>query len=155
MDVQLIAPGGVVRGTNEQCSGQLLATQNSRRGDGASNLKAASWIATVAGNGMTSPRGKNRSRELRSAIVKGHSQMAKFAPRSSSTHIGSVPPRSLVPWASTEAEMARDFTTGKAQTVTTQDFNEQVKRLFADKSDPRAAEQRTKNLKGNTPFQKG
>ncbi|GJE40818.1 hypothetical protein [Methylobacterium persicinum] len=51
--------------------------------------------------------------------------------------------------------MARDFTTGKAQTVTTQDFNEQVKRLFADKSDPRAAEQRTKNLKGNTPFQKG
>lgn len=81
--------------------------------------------------------------------------MAKFAPRSSSTHIGSVPPRSLVPWASTEAEMARDFTTGKAQTVTTQDFNERVKRLFADKPDPRAAEQRTKTLKGNPPFQKG
>jgi hypothetical protein len=51
--------------------------------------------------------------------------------------------------------MAREFTTGKAQAVTTEDFNERVKRLLADKPDPRKGEQRTKNSKGNTPFQKG
>jgi len=51
--------------------------------------------------------------------------------------------------------MARDFTTGKAQPVTREDFNERVKRLLADKPDPRKAELRGKNFKGNTPFKKG
>lgn len=72
----------------------------------------------------------------------------------SRTHIRSNPPRNSVPWASTEAGMARDFTTGRAQAVTTEDFNERVKRLLADKPDPRASERRTKNSKGNTPFKK-
>lgn len=50
--------------------------------------------------------------------------------------------------------MARDFTTGKAQAVTTEDFNERVKRLLADKPDPRKAAAQTKNFKGSTPFKK-
>jgi hypothetical protein len=50
--------------------------------------------------------------------------------------------------------MAREFTSGKAQPVSREDFNERVKRLLADKPDPRKAEGRTKNVKGNTPFAK-
>lgn len=53
-----------------------------------------------------------------------------------------------------EAEMARDLPTGKAQGVTREDFNERVKRLLANKPDPRKAEARTKNFKTNTPFKK-
>ncbi len=51
--------------------------------------------------------------------------------------------------------MARDLPTGKARSVTTEDFNERVKRLLADKPDPRKAEPRNKNTSGNTPFRKG
>ncbi len=36
--------------------------------------------------------------------------------------------------------MARNLPTGKAQAVTTADFNERVKRLVANKPDPRKAE---------------
>lgn len=54
-----------------------------------------------------------------------------------------------------EAKMARDLPTGKARSVTTEDFNERVKRLLADKPDPRKAEPRNKNTSGNTPFRKG
>lgn len=54
-----------------------------------------------------------------------------------------------------ETEMAREFPSGKAQPVSREDFNERVKRLLADKPDPRKAEGRTKNVKGNTPFAKG
>ncbi|WP_267427010.1 hypothetical protein [Methylobacterium sp. GC_Met_2] len=50
--------------------------------------------------------------------------------------------------------MARELTTGKAQSVTPEDFNERVKRLLADKPDPRKAEPRGKNYRGNTPFSK-
>ncbi len=50
--------------------------------------------------------------------------------------------------------MARALPTGKAQSVSSEDFNERVKRLLADKPDPRKAEPRTKNSKGNTPFKK-
>ena len=50
--------------------------------------------------------------------------------------------------------MARELTTGKAQHVTAEDFNERMKRLFADKPDPRKAEPRNKNFKANTPFKK-
>lgn len=50
--------------------------------------------------------------------------------------------------------MARALPTGKAQSVSPQDFNERVKRLLADKPDPRPAEGRTKNMRGNTPFKK-
>jgi hypothetical protein len=53
-----------------------------------------------------------------------------------------------------EAEMARELTTGKAQHVTPEDFNERMKRLFADKPDPRKAEPRNKNFKANTSFKK-
>jgi hypothetical protein len=53
-----------------------------------------------------------------------------------------------------EVEMAREFRTGKAQAVTPEDFNERVKRLLADKPDPRKAEPRSKNFKANTPFTK-
>lgn len=53
-----------------------------------------------------------------------------------------------------EARMARDLPTGKARSVTTEDFNERVKRLLADKPDPRKAEPRTKNSRGSTPFRK-
>jgi hypothetical protein len=51
-----------------------------------------------------------------------------------------------------EAEMARELTTGRAQAVTPEDFNERVKRLLADKPDPRKAEQRNRNFKGSTRF---
>ena len=50
--------------------------------------------------------------------------------------------------------MARELTTGKAQHVTPEDFNERMKRLFADKPDPRKAEPRNKNFKANTSFKK-
>ena len=50
--------------------------------------------------------------------------------------------------------MARTLITGRAQTVTTEDFNERVKRLLADKPEPRKAEPRSKNFKANTPFAK-
>ena len=53
-----------------------------------------------------------------------------------------------------EAEMAREFTTGKAQAVTPEDFNERVKRLLADKPDPRKAEPRGKNYKSSNAFTK-
>jgi hypothetical protein len=54
-----------------------------------------------------------------------------------------------------EAEMAREFTTGKAQAVTPEDFNERVKRLLADKPDPRKAEPKGKNFKSGNPFTRG
>ncbi|SFV13051.1 hypothetical protein [Methylobacterium sp. UNCCL125] len=50
--------------------------------------------------------------------------------------------------------MAREFRTGKAQAVTAEDFNERVKRLLADKPDPRKAEPRGKNYKSSNPFTK-
>jgi hypothetical protein len=53
-----------------------------------------------------------------------------------------------------EAKMARELTTGRAQSVTPEDFNERVKRLLAGKPDPRKAEPRNKNYKANTPFSK-
>lgn len=59
-------------------------------------------------------------------------------------------------WATkAEAKMARELTSGKAQPVSREDFNERVKRLLADKPDPRKAEVRAKNFKGSTPFVKG
>jgi hypothetical protein len=51
----------------------------------------------------------------------------------------------------TEAEMARELTTGKAQAVTPEDFNARVKRLLADKPDPRKAETTRKNFKTTKP----
>ena len=50
--------------------------------------------------------------------------------------------------------MAQELKTGKAQTVTSEDFNERVKRLLANKPDPRKAEPRGKNFKANTPLKK-
>jgi hypothetical protein len=50
--------------------------------------------------------------------------------------------------------MARELTTGKAQSVTPEDFNERVKRLLADKPDPRKAEPRSKSYKSSNPFTK-
>ena len=47
--------------------------------------------------------------------------------------------------------MARELTTGKAQAVTSEDFNERVKRLLADKPDPRKAEPRRQRLKNSEP----
>lgn len=47
--------------------------------------------------------------------------------------------------------MARELTTGKAQAVTAEDFNEWVKRLLADKPDPRKADPRAKGFKPNKP----
>jgi len=47
--------------------------------------------------------------------------------------------------------MARELTTGKAQAVTPEDFNERVKRLLANKPDPRKAEPRTKSFKNSKP----
>ncbi|WP_173009189.1 hypothetical protein [Methylobacterium sp. P1-11] len=47
--------------------------------------------------------------------------------------------------------MARELTTGKAQAVTPEDFNARVKRLLADKPDPRKAEPRTKGFKNSKP----
>lgn len=51
-----------------------------------------------------------------------------------------------------EAMMARELTTGKAQAVTPEDFNERVKRLLADKPEPRKAEPARKNFKSSKPF---
>jgi hypothetical protein len=51
--------------------------------------------------------------------------------------------------------MALELKTGKAQGVTAEDFNERVKRLLADKPEPRKAEPRGKNYKSTTPFTKG
>lgn len=45
--------------------------------------------------------------------------------------------------------MARELTTAEAQAVTLEDFNERVKRLLADKPDPRKAEPRSKNFKAS------
>ena len=50
--------------------------------------------------------------------------------------------------------MAREFTSGRAQAVTPEDFNERLKRLLADKPDPRKAEPRGKVFKPNKPFTK-
>ena len=50
-----------------------------------------------------------------------------------------------------KVEMAREFTTGKAQAVTPEDFNERVKRLLAGKPDPRKAEPRAKGFKNSKP----
>lgn len=50
--------------------------------------------------------------------------------------------------------MAREFPTGRAHAVTPEDFNQRVKRLLADKPDPRKAEPRGKNFKANTPLKK-
>lgn len=50
-----------------------------------------------------------------------------------------------------KVQMARELTTGKAQAVTPEDFNERVKRLLADKPDPRKAEPRTKGFKNSKP----
>lgn len=50
--------------------------------------------------------------------------------------------------------MARELTTGKAQAVTPEDFNERVKRLLADKPDPRKAEPRNKTLRASKPVTK-
>ena len=50
--------------------------------------------------------------------------------------------------------MALELKTGKAQSVAPEDFNERVKRLLADKPEPRKAEPRGKNFKANTPFAK-
>ncbi|GJE14104.1 MULTISPECIES: hypothetical protein [Methylobacterium] len=47
--------------------------------------------------------------------------------------------------------MARELTTGRAQAVTPEDFNERVKRLLADKPDPRKAEPRVKGSKNSKP----
>ncbi len=47
--------------------------------------------------------------------------------------------------------MAREPTTGRAQVVTTKDFNERVKRLLADKPDPRKAEPKTRGFKNSKP----
>jgi hypothetical protein len=54
-----------------------------------------------------------------------------------------------------EAEMARDLPTGKAQGVTSEEFNERVKRLLANKPDTQKPTPQSKNFKGNTPFKKG
>ncbi|SFE18737.1 hypothetical protein [Methylobacterium sp. 13MFTsu3.1M2] len=48
--------------------------------------------------------------------------------------------------------MARELKTGKAQGVTPEDFNERVKRLLADKPDPRKSEPARKNFKVNKPL---
>jgi hypothetical protein len=54
-----------------------------------------------------------------------------------------------------EAEMAREFTTGKAQAVTPEDFNERVRRLLANKPEPLRPEPKTRNFKTGRPPQKG
>lgn len=48
--------------------------------------------------------------------------------------------------------MAREFTTGKAQAVTPEDFNERVKRLLAGKPVPVKAEPKGKNFRNNKPL---
>ncbi|SDN02905.1 MULTISPECIES: hypothetical protein [Methylobacterium] len=50
--------------------------------------------------------------------------------------------------------MAREFTTGKAQAVTPEDFNERVKRLLASKPEPLPPEPKTRNFKTSRPPQK-
>jgi len=54
-----------------------------------------------------------------------------------------------------EAEMARDPTTGQAQAVTLKAFNERVRRLLADRPDPRKAEPARKTVKASKPFTRG
>ena len=48
--------------------------------------------------------------------------------------------------------MAREFTTGKAQAVTPEDFNERGKRLLAEKPDPRKAEPKGMTFKSGNAF---
>ncbi|WP_331294731.1 MULTISPECIES: hypothetical protein [Methylobacterium] len=48
--------------------------------------------------------------------------------------------------------MARELKTGKAQGVSPEDFNARVKRLLADKPDPRKAEPARKNFKASKPL---
>ncbi|WP_187278651.1 hypothetical protein [Methylobacterium sp. WL64] len=47
--------------------------------------------------------------------------------------------------------MARELKTGKAQGVTAEDFNERVKRLLADKPEPRKAEPKSRSFKPGRP----
>lgn len=48
--------------------------------------------------------------------------------------------------------MAREFTTGKAQAVTPEDFNERVKRLLANKPEPFKPEPKIRNFRtGRAP----
>ncbi len=47
--------------------------------------------------------------------------------------------------------MAREFTTGKAQAVTPEDFNERVKRLLANKPESVAPEPKGRNKTGRPP----
>ncbi|GLS68404.1 hypothetical protein GCM10007890_04160 [Methylobacterium tardum] len=48
-------------------------------------------------------------------------------------------------------DMAREFTTGKAQAVTPEDFNERVKRLLANKPEPLPPEPKIRNRTGRPP----
>ncbi|PJI55400.1 hypothetical protein CTI14_05165 [Methylobacterium radiotolerans] len=63
-----------------------------------------------------------------------------------------IPPRNPVLWATKRSRDARELKTGKAQGVTPEDFNERVKRLLADKPDPRKAEPARKNFKASKPL---
>jgi hypothetical protein len=74
----------------------------------------------------------------------------RLAPRTQIKASPSAQSRALGPEA--EAEMARELTTGRAQAVAPEDFNERVKRLLADKPGPRKAEPRSRNFKGSTRF---
>ncbi|MHC2103561.1 MULTISPECIES: hypothetical protein [unclassified Methylobacterium] len=47
--------------------------------------------------------------------------------------------------------MALELKTGKAQSVTAEDFNERVKRLLANKPDPQKAEPRGRSFKPSKP----
>ena len=47
--------------------------------------------------------------------------------------------------------MALELKTGKAQSVTPEDFNERVKRLLADKPEPRKVETRSKGFRNSKP----
>ncbi len=51
--------------------------------------------------------------------------------------------------------MARSLPTGKAQSVSPQDFNERVKRLLADKPDPQKLSLEPRISRAATPFRKG
>jgi hypothetical protein len=53
-----------------------------------------------------------------------------------------------------EATMAREFTTGKAQAVTPEDFNERVKRLLANKPEFLKPEPKARTPKTSRPPQK-
>lgn len=77
-----------------------------------------------------------------------------MALRLKKAHSPRIPPRDPVPWATTEAKMAREFTTGKAQAVTPEDFNERVKRLLANKPELLKPEPKTRNFKTSRPLQK-